>query len=109
MKQIRKIRITELSLQRFKGFAQAASFMFDDTVVIDGDNGQGKSSILEAIAYAFTGCTFWGDNKNERLIHTGSNKMQVDVSFTDENGNSHKLSRGRTGNNSSIAIDGISG
>jgi len=107
MKQIKKIRITKLSLQGFKGFAQAASFMFDDTVVIDGDNGQGKSSILEAIVYAFTGCTFWGDNKNERLIHTGLNKMQVDVSFTDENGNSHTLSRRRTGTSSSIAIDGI--
>lgn len=107
MKQIRKIRITKLSLQGFKGFAQTAFFMFDDTVEIVGDNGQGKSSILEAIVYVFTGCTFWGDNKNERLIHTGSNKMQVDVTFNDENGNSHTLSRRRTGNNSSIAIDGI--
>ncbi|NJD03131.1 MAG: hypothetical protein FIA99_11185 [Ruminiclostridium sp.] len=107
MKQIRKIRITKLSLQGFKGFAQTASFTFDDIAVINGDNGQGKSSILEAIVYAFTGCTFWGDNKNERLINTGSKKMRVDISFTDENGNSHTLSRRRIGNNSSIAMNGI--
>lgn len=107
MKQIRKICITKLSLQGFKGFAQTASFTFNDATLIDGDNGQGKSSILEAIVYAFTGCTFWGDNKNERLIHTGLNKMQVDVSFTDENSNTHTLSRRRIGANSSISFDGI--
>lgn len=107
MKQIRKIRITKLSLQGFKGFAQTASFTFDDTTVIDGDNGEGKSSILEAIVYSFTGCTFWGDNKNERLIHTGLNKMQITISFTDESSNSHTLSRRRTGTSTSITIDGI--
>jgi len=107
MKQIKKIRLTKLSLQGFKGFSAAQTFMFENATLIEADNGQGKSSILEAIVYAFTGCTFWGDNKNERLMNISSKKAQVDVDFIDENGTPHTLSRRRTSSGTSLALDCI--
>lgn len=107
MKPIKKINLTKLSLQGFKGFTTAQTFMFENTTLIEADNGKGKSSILEAIVFVFTGCTFWGDNKNNRLMNNGSKKAQVEVGFIDENGNPHTLSRRKTASGTSIAFDGI--
>lgn len=107
MKPIGIIKLIKMSIQGFKGFVNIQTFNFDNTSIIEADNGQGKSSILEAIIYAFTGCTQWGDNKNERLVNIGAKKAHVEVTFTDENNTTHILSRRRTSSGSSIAFNGI--
>ena len=107
MNQIKNITIAGITLQGFKGFVQPITFKLENISLIEGDNGKGKSSILEAVIYAFTGCTLWGDNKNERLMNMNARKMQVDISFIDEAGIAHTLTRRRAGSNSSISFDGI--
>lgn len=44
------MRVTQLQLQRFKGFANYTLHLSDDVTLLIGDNGVGKSSILQAIA-----------------------------------------------------------
>jgi DNA repair exonuclease SbcCD ATPase subunit len=110
MKQIKKIQLVDITLDGFKIFRDLVNFKFDENIsLIEGKNRQGKSSILEAIVYAFTGCTFWGDNKTEKLINRKLRKMQVSVKFKDDTGMLHTITRARTRAyaGTSISLDGI--
>ena len=49
---VKKLRILSLTVKGFKGFSEEMSFTFKDLNTIIGHNGQGKSSIADAIAFA---------------------------------------------------------
>ena len=61
MKKINGFTITKLTLSGFKCFEDTVSFDFGDTTFITASNGQGKSSIADAIAFAFVGTPFFGE------------------------------------------------
>ena len=47
-----------------------------------GDNGHGKSALLDAITFALWGSSRLGDNRNhDDLIHKGQRNMRVDLEF----------------------------
>ncbi len=107
MKKINGFTITKLTLTGFKCYKNTTSFDFGDTTFITASNGQGKSSIADAIAFAFVGTPFFGDKGLDRLQNKLAQEMTVSVDFTDDNGENHTLTRSRKRDTTSITYDGI--
>ncbi|HBH95474.1 MAG TPA: hypothetical protein DDX91_06955 [Ruminococcaceae bacterium] len=107
MKKINGFSITRLTLTGFKCYKDTTSFDFGDTTFITASNGQGKSSIADAIAFAFVGTPFFGDKGLDRLQNKFANEMTVSVDFADNNGENHNLTRSRKRDATSITYDGI--
>ena len=105
MKRINKFHIINIKMEGFKKFKEPYSIEFDRFTCISGGNGQGKSTIADAISYAFCGTPFWGEKSCDRLLNSESREMYVEVQFVDENGEIHTLSRRRSGNNTTIVLD----
>ena len=107
MKKINGFTITKLSMSGFKCFEDMTSFDFGDTTFITAQNGQGKSSIADAIAFAFMGMPFFGDKGLDRLHNRNMDEMTVSVDFIDDKGETHNLTRTRKRDNTTIAYDGL--
>lgn len=105
MNKIKQIIITSVKLMGFKIFEGPEGFNLANTSYIYGGNGQGKTSIADAIAYAFCGTSFWGEKTTDRLINNKSKEMVVQVDFVDENGELHTIIRRRKGNTTDITFD----
>ena len=85
MKRINKFHIINIKMEGFKKFKEPYSVEFDRFTCISGGNGQGKSTIADAISYAFCGTPFWGEKSCDRLLNSESREMCVEVQFVDEN------------------------
>lgn len=107
MKKINGFSITRLTMTGFKCYKDTTSFNFGDTTFITASNGQGKSSIADAIAFAFVGTPFFGDKGLDRLQNKFAQEMTVSVDFADDNGENHNLTRSRKRDTTSITYDGI--
>lgn len=107
MKKINGFTITKLTLTGFKCYKDTTSFDFGDTTFITASNGQGKSSIADAIAFAFVGTPFFGDKGLDRLQNKFAQDMTVSIDFTVGNGDNHNLTRSRKRDTTSITYDGI--
>lgn len=107
MKKINKFSVLKIRMLGFKRFKDLYEVDFDKLTYITGGNGQGKTTIADAIAYAFCGTPFWGEKSCERLQNNESKEMIVEVDFVDENGEFHTLTRRREGNNTTITLDKI--
>lgn len=103
---IKQLRVRSLTVSGFKGFAQEESFTFGDITTISGHNGQGKSSIADAIAFAITGVSFYGGAKLDHLYHKNTRDISVTMTFADESGAVRRLSRRRVADNMDIFLDG---
>lgn len=107
MKKINGFSIVRLTLTGFKCYKDTVSFDFGDTTYITASNGQGKSSIADAIAFAFVGTPFFGDKGLDRLQNKFAQEMTVSVDFVDDNEENHNLTRSRKRDATSITYDGI--
>lgn len=107
MKKINGFSITRLTVTGFKCYKDTVSFDFGDTTFITASNGQGKSSIADALAFAFVGTPFFGDKGLDRLQNKFAQEMTVSVDFADKNGENHNLTRSRKRDTTSITYDGI--
>lgn len=72
MKKIEQFYITELTLAGFKNYLEPATFVFGNPTVITGGNGQGKSTLADAVAFAVTGLPFFGERGIDRLYSGAS-------------------------------------
>lgn len=107
MKKINGFSITRLTITGFKCYKYTTSFDFGDTTFITASNGQGKSSIADALAFAFVGTPFFGGKGLDRLQNKFAQEMTVSVDFADDNGENHTLTRSRKRDTTSITYDGI--
>lgn len=107
MKKINGFSITRLTLTGFKCYKDTTAFDFGDTTFITASNGQGKSSIADALAFAFVGTPFFGDKGLDRLQNKFAQEMTVSVDFVDDNGEDHNLTRSRKRDTTTITYDGI--
>ncbi len=107
MDKIKDFRITELTVSGFKCFPEPRTFHFDYGVnFVLGDNGKGKTSIADAISFAFMGTGFFGEKALDRLQNPDAREISVSVKFTDESGEVHELCKTRKNNATGIAYDG---
>ena len=106
MEKINAFKITKLAVSGFKCYADDRVFDFGDITFITGDNHVGKTSIADAIAFAFCGKLFSGAAAIDRLYSDGGNSLRVTVMLTDEAGENRVLVRERTKDKTSITFDG---
>ncbi|MCI8678680.1 MAG: AAA family ATPase, partial [Lawsonibacter sp.] len=102
---VKKLRILSLTVKGFKGFSEETAFTFGDLNTITGHNGQGKSSIADAIAFAITGVSFYGGSKLDHLYHKNTRDISVVMEFSDEGCLVHRLSRSCVNDNMDIFLD----
>lgn len=102
---VKKLHVLSLAVRGFKGFAEETAFSFGDMNTITGHNGQGKSSIADAIAFAITGVSFYGGARLDHLYHQNTRDISVVLEFADESGAVRRLSRRRVKDNMDIALD----
>lgn len=102
---VKKLRILSLTVKGFKGFSEETAFTFGDLNTITGHNGQGKSSIADAIAFAITGVSFYGGSRLDHLYHKNTRDISVVIEFSDEDCLVHRLSRSRVNDNMDIFLD----
>lgn len=103
--QIKKFCILNVKMEGFKKFKEAYEVNLDRIAYIYGSNGEGKTTIADAISYAFCGIPFWGEHSSDRLQNTESKEMCVEVKFVDENGEVHTLTRRRQKDLTAITFD----
>ena len=103
--RIKKFCILSVKMEGFKRFKEPYEVNLSRLSYISGGNGQGKSTIADAIAYAFCGTPFWGEKSCDRLQNSECKEIKVEVRFVDENGEVHTLIRRRNGSNTTITMD----
>lgn len=105
MKKIKQFQITSLMLSGFKSYEEPTELVFGNPTVITGGNGRGKSSIADAIAFAVTGCPFFGERGIDRLHNENNPDVAIRMCFVDETGTLHELNRTRRKNRMTITYD----
>ena len=107
MEKMSDFRILELTVSGFKGFLEPRTFQFDYGInFVLGDNGLGKTSIAEAVAFAFMGTGLFGEKTLDRLQNGDAKEIFVSIRFVDGNGEVHELTKTRKNNNNGITYDG---
>lgn len=88
----------ELRLKNFMSYGDeevAIDFSSLHTVCLSGENGHGKSAMLDAITWALWGETRLGRQNHEQLIRIGADEMAVSLAFS-ENGQAYRVRRQRS-------------
>ena len=101
------ITLRNLKLHNFLSHEDTElSFEENQKLLIDGNSGSGKSSILEAIIWAFYGT---GRSSNTSLIRRGADKATVELTI-DNDGSEVVIKRSvtKTKHSIEITIDGVS-
>ncbi len=73
-----------LALRNFMSYTDAHEpLVFEGIHVacLSGENGAGKSSLLDAITWALWGYSRAGAGSGQQLVHTGRTEMEVDYEF----------------------------
>lgn len=107
MEKINKFFIINVKMKGFKRFEEEYSTGMDTLTVVYGGNGQGKTTIADAISYAFCGTPFWGEKSCDRLQNPNSADMMVEIRFVDGNGEVHTLMRRKSGSDTAIIFDTV--
>ncbi|WP_278441053.1 AAA family ATPase [Pseudomonas oryzihabitans] len=82
------MRITNITVTNVQGLRNAALAVSEPLLLVSGDNGAGKSSLLDAISMAFTGQPRRVSLKKEldRLVTEGAKKGDAHVAYVDGTG-----------------------
>ena len=107
MKKVTKFGIIRVKMEGFKKFKEPYEVKLGKLTYISGGNGQGKTTIADAIAFAFCGTPFWGEKSSDRLKNPECEEMCVSLDFVDQDGEVHNLIRHRNGNNMNITMDSM--
>ena len=81
MESITEINIKEITLSGFRNRKEPAAFSFGDITCVTGHNGAGKTTLAHAIAFAFYGVTYFGEQKTDRLPFQGHAQAAKPSSF----------------------------
>ena len=106
MKKIEQFQITGMTISGFKSYQVPTVLNFGPQTAITGGNGQGKTSIADAIAFAVTGQPFFGERGIDKLHNEIQPEVFISLRFVDETGASHELTRTRHKNRMTIHYDG---
>ena len=76
-------KINQLKVKNIRSHADISVNFTNNTTVITGNNGSGKTSLLEAIYIAFRGSSFKGSDKES--LNNNSRWWRIDILTDDEN------------------------
>lgn len=94
---LKRILLEKVIIEGFKCYKEKTEKAIDLNTIFVAGNGKGKSSIADAITWAFTGKLFEGDKQVEGgFLNNESSKALVEVYFKDEDGNERMIKRGYT-------------
>lgn len=97
--------IKSIKIKGFKGFKDEFCANFNDKeTIIEGENFQGKTSIGEAICWAFLGTNLWGNDKTINIINNSCNTAYVNIEFIDNEGIEHTIIRSK-GKENIVVLD----
>src|SRR5260370_19189340 len=102
------MRIVELELAGFRGFASDIKLNIDaDAVLVVAPNGQGKTSLFDAILCALTGSVprLKCDDSKLLSLYSTSGEMHVKVKLRDPEGGLCLISRSSDGKNQRITFE----
>lgn len=102
---MKSIKLVRLSLAGFKGNEGITSYSFGDSNEVIGDNGTGKTSIADAIAWAVTGKNFYGKSKMINLVNKHKESATAILEFHC-NGVAHQIERTMKGSTNKVKLDG---
>lgn len=107
MEPFKSFVIEGLELSGFKTYGERTIFRCFPHTMITGGNYQGKSSLADAIAFAVTGLTFFGEHRIDRLYCDKQDQRSIEVvmTFRDEQGEHHELIRRRVNDKMSMYLD----
>ncbi|RXM77186.1 DNA repair protein [Clostridium tetani] len=100
-----KLDIKKLHLRGFKSYLESTELTFKNNTLIEGDNAQGKTSIGEAITWAFLGTDLTGNERSSNRLMNDKAKVTeviVEFAFNEEN---HVLIRRKKGSTNEIYLD----
>jgi exonuclease SbcC len=85
-----------LQLRNFMPYREVEALDFSGIhlACLAGDNGHGKSALLDAITWALWGKTRLGARRDDELIHLGQTEMEVEFTFALD-GNRYRVIRKR--------------
>lgn len=94
MEYLKNIIIKNVTVKGFKFFKEETDCKLGSQLTaIYSDNGTGKTSLQDAIVWAFIGTDKMGETRDSYLRNSKCKSMRVSVVFEDENGVQHKLIR----------------
>ena len=76
-------KINQLKVKNIRSHADISVNFTNNNTVITGNNGSGKTSLLEAIYIAFRGSSFKGSDKE--ILNNNSSWWRIDILTDDEN------------------------
>lgn len=107
MEPFKSLVIEGLEVSGFKTYGERTIFRCFPHTMITGGNYQGKSSLADAIAFAVTGLTFFGEHRIDRLYCDKQDQRSIEVvmTFRDDQGEHHELIRRRVNDKMSMYLD----
>ncbi len=85
------MRVTSLRVRSLRTHAALELSLDHSLTVVDGQNGAGKTNLLEAIVLAATGRS-WRTRTDRELVRHGEDAGRAELAFTDATGTGHKVS-----------------
>lgn len=99
------MKLNSVRMAGFKVHVQPKEIVFDGNTKIYAENGKGKTTVGDAVAWCFLGTDINGtENVSNKLINNLSNDMEVAVEFEHE-GKEHSLVRMKKGAKTTIILD----
>ena len=99
--------VKSIVLKNFKNHKDLSINFNDRHTVIYGDNGAGKTSIGEAIAWCLTGANLFGtENITNKLITMGEDEMAVTL-VIEKNRKEYEIIRSKKKSTTEITINGV--
>lgn len=91
---LQKVQLIQAIAQGFRGFEKVYTFQFDaGKNEFIADNGEGKSSLGELIAWVLTGRSVEGKQKELNIVNQNVDRAVGRVVFRDEFGKIHEVER----------------
>ena len=102
------MRVTSVELSGFRAFSAAQRFDLDgDIVLVVGVNGQGKTSLFDAILWAISGeISRLANPESIVSLYSGSGEAQVKVTIVSDNGQRLSVTRYHDGQNQRLIVEG---
>jgi AAA15 family ATPase/GTPase len=86
-KKVKTLRLTTISLENIKHFSKLTVNLTKRVIVLIGENGSGKSTVLQAIALGLTGVDSFRDDDDNRKNVLKDEKLTEWLQMTNTKGN----------------------